>query len=72
MEAQGTSQQSDLDEILRAAREMALTLIKDWILRQIRGEGASERPTREEPGDESIVKLAREENDTAEDPKMQQ
>ncbi|KAJ1097717.1 hypothetical protein NDU88_002834 [Pleurodeles waltl] len=48
MENQDANQDLDLEEIIRAEREAASTLSKDWILKQIRGGGTSERAMREE------------------------
>ncbi|KAJ1126389.1 hypothetical protein NDU88_004797 [Pleurodeles waltl] len=48
MENHGDNQELDIEEIIKAAREAAVTHSKDWILKQIRGDGASEVPTQEE------------------------
>ncbi|KAJ1184838.1 hypothetical protein NDU88_001635 [Pleurodeles waltl] len=47
MENHGDNQDLDIEEIIKAAREAAATHSKDWILKQIRGDGASEVPTQE-------------------------
>ncbi|KAJ1129649.1 hypothetical protein NDU88_008015 [Pleurodeles waltl] len=47
MENQGTTQEFNLEEIIKTARKAASTRSKEWILRQIRRGGASERPTQE-------------------------
>ncbi|KAJ1209658.1 hypothetical protein NDU88_005031 [Pleurodeles waltl] len=47
MENHGNNQEHDIEEIIKAAREAAATHSKDWILKQIRGDGASEVPTQE-------------------------
>ncbi|KAJ1172321.1 hypothetical protein NDU88_004168 [Pleurodeles waltl] len=68
MDSQTTSQQSDLEEILKAARKAAATKNKDWVLRKIMGEGASKREEHNEPSDEGSIELTREEMDAWEKP----
>ncbi|KAJ1156205.1 hypothetical protein NDU88_008929 [Pleurodeles waltl] len=48
----------DLEEIIKAAREAATTRSKDWILKQIRGAGSSEKETQEVHGDGSATNPA--------------
>ncbi|KAJ1112658.1 hypothetical protein NDU88_000919 [Pleurodeles waltl] len=47
MENQGDNQEIDIDENIKAAREAATTHSKEWIVKQIWGDGASEVPTQE-------------------------
>ncbi|KAJ1137560.1 hypothetical protein NDU88_003958 [Pleurodeles waltl] len=72
MENQGTIQEIDLEETLKAAREAASTHSKEWIPRQIRGEGAGEQPPQEEHIEEGHNEAARQEMDLAEEPKKHQ
>ncbi|KAJ1115414.1 hypothetical protein NDU88_003638 [Pleurodeles waltl] len=55
MESTEASEGLDLEEIIKAAREAATTGSKDWILKQIRGAGASEKETQEAQGDSSAI-----------------
>ncbi|KAJ1115718.1 hypothetical protein NDU88_003940 [Pleurodeles waltl] len=48
----------DLEEIIKAAREAATTRSKDWILKQIRGAGSSEKETEEVLGDINATNAA--------------
>ncbi|KAJ1174166.1 hypothetical protein NDU88_005989 [Pleurodeles waltl] len=63
------SQQSVLEEILKAAREAAAMQNKDWLLRQISGQGASKRAEQNVPSDEASAEFTREETDAMEEPK---
>ncbi|KAJ1155943.1 hypothetical protein NDU88_008668 [Pleurodeles waltl] len=72
MEDQGTIHQIDLEEILKAARQVASMDSKEWILRQIKGEGAGEQPSQEVPNEEGHTETTKEEIDGADKPTKQQ
>ncbi|KAJ1141167.1 hypothetical protein NDU88_007502 [Pleurodeles waltl] len=48
MENLGVNLELEIEEIIKAAREVATTHSKDWILKQNRGSGTVEGPTQEE------------------------
>ncbi|KAJ1207484.1 hypothetical protein NDU88_002875 [Pleurodeles waltl] len=71
MENHSDDQELEIEEIIKAAREVGVTHSKDWILKQIRGDGASEVPTQEEDtGDRPIVAARDEEEPPAEECKQ--
>ncbi|KAJ1093773.1 hypothetical protein NDU88_006865 [Pleurodeles waltl] len=72
MENYGNNQDLDIEKIIKAAREAAAKHSKDWILKQIRGDGASEVPTEEEhTGDRPSVAARDEEEPLSESKKRQ-
>ncbi|KAJ1210456.1 hypothetical protein NDU88_005820 [Pleurodeles waltl] len=58
METAEANGELDLEEIIKAAREAATTRSKDWILKQIKGAGSSEKGTQEVHGDSSTTNAA--------------
>ncbi|KAJ1159625.1 hypothetical protein NDU88_000131 [Pleurodeles waltl] len=72
MESHSNNQELDIEEIIKAARESLETHSKDWILKQIREDGASEVPTQEEhTGDKPSVAARDEEEPPRESKKRQ-
>ncbi|KAJ1130332.1 hypothetical protein NDU88_008685 [Pleurodeles waltl] len=71
MEKQGTMQEINLKEIIRAAREAASMHGKEWIQKQIGG-GASKWPPHEERMKEGPSEAARDQLELAKWPKEQQ
>ncbi|KAJ1119642.1 hypothetical protein NDU88_007827 [Pleurodeles waltl] len=57
------NQELDLEEIIKAAREAAVTHSKDWILKQIRGDEASDEPVQEGQTSDRPSSAARDEEE---------
>ncbi|KAJ1103865.1 hypothetical protein NDU88_001286 [Pleurodeles waltl] len=72
MENHGENQELNIEEIIKAAREAAATHSKDWILKQIRGNGASEVPTQEGHTGDRTSGGARDEEDPQSEAKKRQ
>ncbi|KAJ1161221.1 hypothetical protein NDU88_001708 [Pleurodeles waltl] len=72
MENNGENQELDIEEIIKAAREAVATHSKDWILKQVKGNGASEVPPQEgHPGNRTSG-AARDEEEPQSDSKKRQ
>ncbi|KAJ1145021.1 hypothetical protein NDU88_011313 [Pleurodeles waltl] len=69
MEGQGTIQQANLEEIIKAAKEAAATQSKEWILSQIRGEGPEEQAMHEVHSESGSTETAREEEAASKEPR---
>ncbi|KAJ1091806.1 hypothetical protein NDU88_004921 [Pleurodeles waltl] len=72
MEIHGENQELDIEEIIKAAREAAATHSKDWILKQIRVDGASEVHAQEGPSDDRASVSTIDEEEPQNEAKKQQ
>ncbi|KAJ1125460.1 hypothetical protein NDU88_003892 [Pleurodeles waltl] len=72
MQNQGENQELDIEEIIKAAREAAATCSKDWILKQIWGDGVSESPAQEEHAGDGPSVAARDEEEPPSELKKRQ